>query len=30
MDALVFTEWMEKLTVELGKIVEEVCYEMFF
>ena len=25
MDALVFTEWMEKLTEELGKKLEEVC-----
>ena len=24
MDALVFTEWMEKLTEELGKKLEEV------
>ena len=29
MDALVFTEWMEKLTEELGKKLEEVCNKIF-
>ena len=29
MDALVFTEWMEKLTEELGKKLEEVCKKIF-
>ena len=29
MDALVFTEWMEKLTEELGKKLEEVRKEYF-
>ena len=29
MDALVFTEWMEKLTEELGKKLEEVCKKNF-
>ena len=29
MDALVFTEWMEKLTEELGKKLEEVCKKKF-
>ena len=30
MDALVFTEWMEKLTEELGKKLEEVCKKEYF
>ena len=30
MDALVFTEWMEKLTEELGKKLEEVCKKKIF
>ena len=29
MDALVFTEWMEKLTEELGKKLEEVRKKIF-